>query len=53
MSSARATQAHYVAVVKKNRPLLHRQLRRLPWRQVPLADRLPGRDRGRAEVRRL
>jgi predicted transposase YbfD/YdcC len=26
--------AHYVAVIKKNQPLLHRRLKSLPWKQV-------------------
>ena len=28
-------QAPYIAVVKKNQPLLHARIRALPWRQVP------------------
>ncbi|HEX4511452.1 MAG TPA: hypothetical protein VH328_15300, partial [Burkholderiaceae bacterium] len=28
-------QAHYIAVVKQNQPLLHAQVKALPWRQVP------------------
>jgi hypothetical protein len=28
-------KAHYIAVVKKNQPLLHARVRALPWRQVP------------------
>ena len=27
--------AHYIAIVKRNQPLLHAQVRTLPWRQVP------------------
>jgi len=27
--------AHYIAVVKNNQPLLHARIRALPWRQVP------------------
>ena len=30
-------QAHYIAIVKRNQPLLHAQVRALPWRQVPAA----------------
>ena len=30
-------KAHYIAVVKQNQPLLHAQVRALPWRQVPAA----------------
>src|SRR5207247_2111399 len=28
-------KAHYIAVVKRNQPLLHARIRALPWRQVP------------------
>ena len=31
-------KAHYIAVVKRNQPLLHAQVRALPWRQVPAGD---------------
>ena len=30
-------KAQYIAVVKKNQPLLHARVRALPWRQVPAA----------------
>ena len=30
-------KAHYIAIVKRNQPLLHAQVRALPWRQVPAA----------------
>ena len=30
-------EAHYIAVVKRNQPLLHAQVRALPWRQIPAA----------------
>jgi predicted transposase YbfD/YdcC len=47
------TQKHaaYLLVVKHNQPTLHQQLRRLPWRAIPVADHT--RDRGRVELRRL
>jgi predicted transposase YbfD/YdcC len=43
--------AHYIAIVKGNQPLLYAQVRALPWRQVPAGG--PARDRGhgRAETR--
>jgi predicted transposase YbfD/YdcC len=46
-------EAHYIAVVKRNQPLLHAQVRALPWRQVPAS--APARDRGhgRAETRTI
>src|SRR5947209_4157010 len=34
-------KAHYIAVVKRNQPLLHAQVRALPWRQVPAARAAP------------
>jgi hypothetical protein len=40
-------------MVKANQPALHRQLKRLPWRDVPVADRTHDRGHGRVEIRRL
>ena len=31
----KAKNAHYIAIVKRNLPLLHAQVSALPWRQVP------------------
>ena len=31
----RDKNAHYIAIVKRNQPLLHARIRALPWRQVP------------------
>jgi hypothetical protein len=39
--------------VKANQPTLHRQLRRLPWREVPVADHTHDRGHHRVEIRRL
>ncbi|WP_260149046.1 ISAs1 family transposase [Streptomyces sp. PanSC9] len=44
---------HYILVVKGNQKKLRRQLRRLPWRQMPLLDRTRTAGHGRREVRRL
>jgi predicted transposase YbfD/YdcC len=44
---------HYLALGKGNQPTLARQLRKLPWREVPLADRRVQTGHGRAEIRRL
>jgi predicted transposase YbfD/YdcC len=46
-------KAHYIAVVKRNQPLLHAQVRALPWRQIPAGS--PARDtgHGRIETRTL
>jgi predicted transposase YbfD/YdcC len=45
--------AAYVLMVKANQPTLHRQLRRLPWRDIPVADYTRDRGHGRVETRRL
>ena len=44
---------HYLLVVKGNQKKLRKQLRRLPWRQIPLQARSTGAGHGRREVRRL
>ena len=46
-------EAHYIAVVKKNQPLLHAQVKALPWRQVPAGDSARGTGHGRIETRTL
>jgi len=46
-------KAHYIAVVKKNQPLLHARVKALPWRQVPTADSARGTGHGRTETRTL
>jgi predicted transposase YbfD/YdcC len=45
--------AHYIAVVKKNQPLLHARVRALPWRQVPASSTTRGTGHGRIETRTL
>jgi predicted transposase YbfD/YdcC len=45
--------AQYVAVVKHNQPLLHAQVRALPWRQVPAGSTTREKGHGRAETRTL
>ncbi len=45
--------AHYVLTVKGNQPSLHGQLKALPWRDVPVADRTGDRGHGRIERRTL
>ena len=40
-------------MVKRNQPLLHAQIRALPWRQVPGSGRARERGHGRAETRTL
>jgi predicted transposase YbfD/YdcC len=46
-------QAHYIAVVKRNQPLLHAQVRTLPWRQVPAGGTTRETGHGRIETRTL
>jgi predicted transposase YbfD/YdcC len=45
--------AHYIAVVKQNQPLLHAQVRALPWRQVPAGAAAREKGHGRAETRTI
>ncbi|MCZ0983237.1 ISAs1 family transposase [Streptomyces diastatochromogenes] len=46
-------QAHYIAVIKGNQPTLHRLLKKLPWRDVPLLDKTRATAHGRDEIRRM
>ena len=46
-------KAHYIAVVKQNQPLLHAQVRALPWAQVPASSTARGTGHGRTETRTL
>jgi hypothetical protein len=46
-------KAHYIAVVKRNQPLLHARIRALPWRQVPAGSVTRSAGHGRAETRAL
>jgi predicted transposase YbfD/YdcC len=48
-----AKHAAYLLVVKANQPTLNRQLRCLPWPEVPVADHTHDRGHGRVELRRL
>ncbi|GAA4384001.1 ISAs1 family transposase [Actinomadura verrucosospora] len=45
--------ADYIMIVKGNQKYLHRQLKRLPWSQVPLGDATRDNAHGRDEIRRL
>lgn len=42
--------AHYLFTIKDNQPTLAAQLRRLPWKQVPVLHRKSSRGHGRAEI---
>ncbi|MEK2474040.1 ISAs1 family transposase [Streptomyces noursei] len=46
-------EAHYIAVLKGNRPSLHALVKNLPWKEVPLLDRTRATAHGRDEIRRL
>jgi predicted transposase YbfD/YdcC len=46
-------RAHYIAIIKGNRPTLHRELKALPWQQVPLQDKTRATAHGRDEIRRI
>ncbi|WP_329538410.1 ISAs1 family transposase (plasmid) [Streptomyces sp. NBC_01450] len=48
-----AAQGHYLLVVKGNQKKLRKQLKKLPWRQIPLQDRTTTTGHGRREIRRL
>ena len=50
---AREKKAHYIAVVKRNQPLLHAQVKALPWRQVPAGSITRDTGHGRTETRTL
>ncbi|NKY13579.1 ISAs1 family transposase [Streptomyces somaliensis DSM 40738] len=49
----RKHSAHYIAVVKGNHPALHKQLRKLPWADIPVDHKDRTKGRGRLEVRHL
>ena len=46
-------KAHYIALAKKNQPLLHARARALPWRQVPAGAVTRDTGHGRTETRTL
>ena len=46
-------KAHYIAVVKRNQPLLRARLKALPWRQVPTTHWARDTGHGRLETRTL
>ncbi|MEU9291964.1 ISAs1 family transposase [Streptomyces sp. NPDC048275] len=46
-------QAHYIVIAKRNTKKLRRQLKSLPWTQIPLQDRTRATGHGRQEIRRL
>jgi predicted transposase YbfD/YdcC len=46
-------KAHYIAVVKRNQPLLYARVKALPWRQVPAGCSTRDTGHGRIETRTL
>jgi len=45
--------AHYIVIVKGNQKKLRKQLKSLPWKQIPLQDRTRDSGHGRGEIRRI
>jgi predicted transposase YbfD/YdcC len=45
--------AHYIVTVKGNQKKLRRQLKSLPWKQIPLQGRTRSAGHGRSEIRRI
>ncbi|MFG3296583.1 ISAs1 family transposase [Streptomyces sp. NPDC048179] len=48
-----AASGHYLLVVKGNQQKLRKQIKRLPWSEIPLQGRTTTTDHGRREIRRL
>ncbi|WUV64013.1 ISAs1 family transposase [Streptomyces sp. NBC_01478] len=46
-------EAHCIVIVKGNQKKLRRQLRSLPWTEIPLQGRVRGIGHGRSEIRRI
>ena len=46
-------KAHYIAVVKRNQPLLYARIKALPWREVPAGSVTRDAGHGRIETRTL
>ncbi|MET9074552.1 ISAs1 family transposase [Streptomyces sp. NPDC004232] len=46
-------QAHYIVIVRGNTRELRKQLKSLPWKDIPLQGRTHGVGRGRSEIRRI
>jgi hypothetical protein len=45
--------AHYIVIVKGNRKKLRKQLKSLPWKEIPLQDHTREKGHGRSETRRV
>ncbi|MFF1605171.1 ISAs1 family transposase [Streptomyces mirabilis] len=46
-------EAHYIVIVKGNQKKLRKQLRSLPWTEIPLQGRVKNVGHGRSEIRRI
>ncbi|MFJ8026090.1 hypothetical protein [Streptomyces sp. NPDC096311] len=46
-------RAHYIVIVKGNQRKLRRQLKSLPWQDIPLQGRTKGLGHGRSGIRRI
>ncbi|GAA4984037.1 hypothetical protein GCM10025734_06580 [Kitasatospora paranensis] len=46
-------QAHYIVIVKGNTKKLRKQLKSLPWADIPLQGRVKDVGHGRSEIRRI
>jgi predicted transposase YbfD/YdcC len=45
--------AHYIVIVKGNQKKLRKQLKSLPWKEIPLQGRTRDTGHGRSEIRRI
>ncbi|MER5472000.1 ISAs1 family transposase [Streptomyces sp. NPDC002685] len=45
--------AHYIVIAKDNQKKLRKQLKSLPWKDIPLQGRVKGIGHGRSEIRRI
>ena len=48
-----ARGAHYIVIAKGNQKKLRKQLKALPWKEIPLQDRTRATGHGRSEIRRI
>lgn len=46
-------RAHYIVIVKGNMKRLRDQVKSLPWKDIPLQDRVKGIGHGRSQIRRI
>ncbi len=46
-------ESHYIVIVKGNQKKLRKQLKSLPWTEIPLQGRVRGNGHGRSEIRRI